>query len=533
MAIGKVNAYATVDAPKADFGAVAQLNIDNLVKSAKEDEQLKVAKKAAADKAKSEREKDLKLFPNVTATGATAVDTFYLQQSKKDFDLSNQYKRDWIENNNYESKAKYESLVHHYGDMNNQLASFGTQVTKFSEKAGDGKSLYKKNAEHGMDIVKSMNENRLRISRDDNGNVKFGIYKEEGGEMVLDKVVDQATYYRDINNPVPNIDIDADAKATKGVYEKDFIEKYSGRTKTGIKELSEDAKKKIYEDCLSKVNDDNFAYVAGDTYEVIAKDDFKRSGFDKTEKESIARKHADKIIGMFGREETKDTTFFAPKDGGGSGSKVKTPLTLTTLTDADFYGNKDEQGNNLDNYAKGAKSKVLSGISGTEPKSAKYIIPSFEMWSANNKEGVAKPTGKILTDYVVDKLMYDNKGRPTVSGNYIDIKSRTYKKAKDDLVEYFKGLRTKDNSQETDTELEARAESELSLNSEAYGIERVNHVQQIGKVEEQDLIAYLIANKGRINGVKIKDVSSVKRAMGYNQQKFDYEKYYQEQKSKK
>lgn len=322
MAIGKVNAYATVEAPKADFGAVAQLNIDNLVKSAKEDEQLKAAKAAAADKAKQEREKDLKLFPNVTATGATAVDTFYLQQSKKDFDLSNQYKRDWIDNSNYESKAKYESLIHHYGDMNNNLANFGAQVTKFSEKAGDGKSLYKKNAEYGMNIVKSMDENRLRISRDDDGNVKFGIYKEEDGKMVLDKVVDQATYYKDINNPVPNIDIDADAKATKGVYEKSLTETYSGMTKKGVKELSEDAKEKIYQDCLSKVNDDNFAYVAGDVYGVIAKDEFKRSGFSDTEKKAIARKHADKIIGMFGidKEITKMQPASQPK---GDGKAVK------------------------------------------------------------------------------------------------------------------------------------------------------------------------------------------------------------------
>lgn len=516
MAIGKVNAYATVEAPKADFGAVAQLNIDNLVKSAKEDEQLKAAKKAAEDKAKQEREKDLKLFPNVTATGATAVDTFYLEQSKKDFELSNQYKRDWIENSNYESKAKYESLVHHYGDMNSNLANFGAQVTKFSERAGDGKSLYKKNAEYGMNIVKSMNENRLRISRDDDGNVKFGIYKEEDGKMVLDKVVDQATYYRDINNPVPNIDIDLDAKATKGVYEKSLTETYSGMTKKGVKELSEDAKEKIYQDCLSKVNDDNFAYVAGDVYGVIAKDEFKRSGFDKTEKEAIARKHADKIIGMFGKDVSKDTTFFAPKDGGGSGSKTRTPLTFTTVTNADFYGNKDEQGNNLDNYAINAKSGVLSGISGTDPKSAKYIIPSFEKWSAKNKEGVSKPTGEIMTDYVVDKLLYDSKGRPTVSGNYIDVKSTTYKAALLDATQRLMKQREELKSGETDSEINAKAAEELSLNSEAYGIKRVNHVQQIGKVEEQDLIAYLVANKGKINGIKIKDVPSVKRAMGFN-----------------
>lgn len=344
MAIGKVNAYATVEAPKADFGAVAQLNIDNLVKSAKEDEQLKAAKKAAADKAKQEREKDLKLFPQVTATGATAVDAFYLEQSKKDFDLSNQYKRDWIENGNYESKAKYESLVHHYGDMNNNLANFGAQVTKFSERAGDGKSLYKKNAEYGMNIVKSMNENRLRISRDDDGNVKFGIYKEEDGKMVLDKVVDQATYYKDINNPVPNIDIDADAKATKGVYEKSLTETYSGMTKKGVKELSEDAKKKIYEDCLSKVNDDNFAYVAGDTYGVIAKDDFKRSGFSDTEKTAIARKHADKIIGMFGKDVSRDTTFFAPDRGDG--------------------GKKDELGTVAIETETAVRNPVITGLSG-------------------------------------------------------------------------------------------------------------------------------------------------------------------------
>lgn len=514
MAIGKVNAYATVEAPKADFGAVAQLNIDNLVKSAKEDEQLKATKKAAADKAKQEREKDLKLFPNVTATGATAVDTFYLEQSKKDFELSNQYKRDWIENSNYESKAKYESLVHHYGDMNNNLANFGAQVTKFSERAGDGKSLYKKNAEYGMNIVKSMDENRLRISRDDDGNVKFGIYKEEDGKMVLDKVVDQATYYRDINNPVPNIDIDADAKATKGVYEKSLTETYSGMTKKGVKELSEDAKKKIYEDCLSKVNDDNFAYVAGDTYGVIAKDEFKRSGFDKTEKTAIARKHADKIIGMFGKDVSKDTTFFAPDRGDGSGSKVPFTPSTTKITNADFYGNTNKEGEQLDNYARDAKSMVLTGISGTDKKSKRFIIPSFAKWSADNPERKPKQTDEIMTDFVVTDLMYDNKGRPVVRGNYINTKSKTYKAALLDATQRLMKQRDELKSGETDEEINAKAESELALNSEAYDIERVNHVQAIGKVTEENLATYM---KGKtLNGIRIKDVPSMRKAMGFN-----------------
>lgn len=407
MAIGKVNAYATVDAPKADFGAVAQLNIDNLVKSAKEDEQLKAAKKAAADKAKSEREKDLKLFPNVTATGATAVDAFYLQQSKRDFDLSNEYKRDWIENDNYESKAKYESLVHHYGDMNNQLASFGTQVTKFSEKAGDGKSLYKKNAEYGMDIVKSMNENRLRISRDDDGNVKFGIYKEEDGKMVLDKVVDQATYYKDINNPVPNIDIDLDAKATKGVYEKDLTEKYSGRTKTGVKELSEEAKKKIYEDCLSKVNDDNFAYVAGDVYGVIAKDDFKRSGFDKTEKESIARKHADKIIGMFGREETKDTSFVTPK-GDGAGKEPKGQVLLSS--------------DSFTRVGEGGAGSIIGYPTIGKTKAAVQVAKNAKAWSLNpsglkNQEEMNSTIGGKSGQIFTPESLIVSNGELLISGS--------------------------------------------------------------------------------------------------------------------
>lgn len=514
MAIGKLNAYATVDAPKADFGAVAQLNIDNLVKSAKEDEQLKATKKAAADKAKAERDKDLKLFPNVTATGATAVDTFYLQQSKKDFELSNQYKRDWVENSNYESKAKYESLVHHYGDMNNNLANFSAQVTKFSEKAGDGKSLYKKNAEYGVNIIKSMDENRLRISRDDDGNVKFGIYKEEDGKMVLDKVVDQATYYRDINNPVPNIDIDLDAKATKGVYEKSLNETYSGMTKKGVKELSEDAKKKIYEDCLSKVNDDNFAYVAGDVYGVIAKDEFKRSGFDKTEKEAIARKHADKIIGMFGKDVSRDTTFFAPKDGDGSGSKTPFTPSTTKLTNADFYGNTNENGEQLDNYSINAKSSLLTGISGTDRKSKKFIIPSFAKWSADNAERKPKQTNEIMSDFIVSDLMYDKAGRPIVRGNYINTKSTTYKEAKKSIIESLREEAVKAKSGETDAELDIKAEKELSLNSEAYGIERVNHVQAIGKVTEENLATYM---KGKtLNGIRIKDVPSMRKAMGYN-----------------
>ena len=83
MAIGKLNAYATVEAPKADFGAVAQLNIDNLVKSAKEDEQLKAAKKAAEAKAKQEAAKEFGDFKVLDATGFNLQDQYSAQETKK------------------------------------------------------------------------------------------------------------------------------------------------------------------------------------------------------------------------------------------------------------------------------------------------------------------------------------------------------------------------------------------------------------------------------------------------------------------
>jgi hypothetical protein len=517
MAIGKVNAYATVDAPKADFGAVAQLNIDNLVKSAKEDEQLKVAKKAAEDKAKSEREKDLGMFPDMVATGAAGADASGINQGAKGLKMYVALKNDWIENKNPESKAKAEMLLGHYKNLNNQLTELQKGATNFGTLAGQDK-IYSKDKEYTMNLLKSSEDGLIQFGFDEDANPKVGIYKisEDGKNKEFVKSVDYNEYYKNIWTPVPKIDIDADASATKGVYEKDFTEKYSGRTKTGVKELSEDAKKKIYEDCLSKVNDNNFAYVAGDIYGVLKKDDFRKSGFSDTEKKDIARKHADKIIGMFGREVAKDTTFFAPKDGSGD----KEPFTPSTigLTNADFYGNTDEQGEQIDNYALNAKSSVLTGISGTSAKAKKFIIPSFHKWSANNPQRVPKQTKDIMSDFIVSDLIYDRAGRPIARGSYVDTKTKTYKAAVDGLFQEFKRDAEERKSIETDTELYAKAEealkSELELKSEVRGVTRINHAQAIGPVVEQNLATYM---RGKmLNGVKIKDVPSMRKAMGYN-----------------
>ena len=517
MAIGKVNAYATVEAPKADFGAVAQLNIDNLVKSAKEDEQLKAAKKAAEDKAKQERVKDLGIFPDMTATGATGADSSNIRQASEGLKMWNEYNRDWVENGNYDSKAKAAALINHYKNLNNQMSELQKGAANFGTLAGQDK-VNPKDKAYTMDLLKSSENGLTQFGFDKDTNPKVGIYKmsEDGTTKEFVKSMDYNEYYKNIFTPVANIDISEKANDAKQSFEKSLTEKFPGLIKTGIKELSKDTKDAIYKMALSEVENDQFMYVAGDKYNVIAKDDYKKSGFDPKDKEKVARAYADEIIGKFGID--KEITKMQPSkgDGDGSGSKTRTPLTLTTLTDVDFFGNKDDEGNNLDNYAIGMKSKVLSGISGTEKKSMKYIIPSFDKWSANNKEGVSKPTGEKMTDYVVTDFAYDNKGRPTVRGNYINTKSKTYKAALLDATQRLKKQREELKSGETDEEINNKAESELALNSELYDLERENHVQQIGKVEEQKLVSWLVANKGKINGIRIKDVPSVKRAMGYN-----------------
>lgn len=323
MAIGKLNAYATVEAPKADFGAVAQLNIDNLVKSAKEDEQLKAAKAAAEDKAKQERVKDLGIFPDMTATGATGADSSNIRQASEGLKMWNEYNRDWVENGNYDSKAKAAALINHYKNLNNQMSELQKGAANFGTLAGQDK-VNSKDKAYTMDLLKSSESGLIQFGFDKDTNPKVGIYKmsEDGTTKEFVKSIDYNEYYKNIWTPVANIDISEKANDAKNSFEKSLTEKFPGLIKTGIKELSKDAKDSIYKMALSEVENDQFMYVAGDKYNVIAKDDYKKSGFDVKDKEKVARAYADEIIGKFGKdvEITKIQPASQPK---GDGKAVK------------------------------------------------------------------------------------------------------------------------------------------------------------------------------------------------------------------
>ena len=333
MAIGKVNAYATVEAPKADFGAVAQLNIDNLVKSAKEDEQLKAAKKAAEDKAKQERVKDLGIFPDMTATGATGADSSNIRQASEGLKMWNEYNRDWVENGNYDSKAKAAALINHYKNLNNQMSELQKGAANFGTLAGSDK-VNPKDKAYTMDLLKSSENGLTQFGFDKDTNPKVGIYKmsEDGTTKEFVKSMDYNEYYKNIFTPVANIDISAKANDAKNSFEKSLTEQFPGLIKTGIKELSKDTKDAIYKMALSEVENDQFMYVAGDKYNVIAKDDYKKSGFGPKDKEKVARAYANEIIGKFGID--KEITKIQPSKGDGDGGKKDELGTVTVEADS-------------------------------------------------------------------------------------------------------------------------------------------------------------------------------------------------------
>ena len=333
MAIGKVNAYATVEAPKADFGAVAQMNIDNLVKSVKEDEQAKAAQKVAADKAKNERDKDLGLFPETTATGTVPTDTFYIKKAGEDRDLYLAYKRDWTENGNYESRSKAEAIMGFYKDQNNQLAKRGEIVTKFNAAAGKGEinKVF-------SDRLTRITQNKNNIwSQDENGVTNIGIYEDKGdGTMERKEVMKDSNYMSMLNSPVSNIDIPKVMGDEAKTFEKTLNETSSSYTlKKGVKKLSNEALSAIDAMAKGKMEDSDFIFNYMISKGKVPDDNAYLKIFSPELKKELAVMYAEEIKGRIGAETTiQRTAAQQPSGGDGGGTK---PTGTVTISNQDRF----------------------------------------------------------------------------------------------------------------------------------------------------------------------------------------------------
>ena len=525
MAIGKVNAYATVDTPKADFGAVAQMNIDNLVKSVKEDKQAKAAKAAAEDKLAEEKISKLALFPDQIKSGTQSLDFEQANNVRDLYDKSLEYKRTYEKSGGKDMEAKigHERTIAAMKNSNAEMKVYGDDLVAVNARIGR-EEVYPKFAGKISETSTAAADGRVLVKTDPETQVKYiAEYVEDPdnpGKMKLGEYRPASEHLKMYRNAPANIKYQDIIKSAKDTFDVSLREEASSYLrKTGEEKLGALQKTGLYDYYLKMVENDSVAAAIGDMTGVIKKNDYRIDGFKKGEREDMARVMADRTISSYGTKSTVDTAApQQPREGSGGGDEDTFKPSFVSLTNADFFGNKDKEGQPIDNYARDAKSDVLTGISGTSPKSRKFIIPSLQKWSKG------KPTNEKITDFRVNRLIYDRAGRPTVEGDYVDTKSSVYKEAKNTALKAFMEENRANGVVETEKELNERADKELALNAETYGIERTNYVQQIGKVTEKDLATYMSGKKNR--GVIIRDVPSMRRAMGYEPKRENKAKKY-------
>jgi hypothetical protein len=196
-------------------------------------------------------------------------------------------------------------------------------------------------------------------------------------------------------------------------------------------------------------------------------------------------------------------TIDEPKEpSGGAGDKDKLTPSITSITDIDVFGQRKPDQKNAKNvyknYAINAKSNLLSNF--------KYEVPTFDIYGAKN-EVVDVATRVTFTD-----LLYDAKGRPVLRGTYEDIKSTLSKLEGEDKTDFQK-LVNEFNSKNTSSDRKEEVWSKMEEVSQSTGVERKEITQPVGPKILNNLIGLL---KGKtINGIKVVDETSLKRAIGY------------------
>ena len=405
MAIGKVNAYATVEAPKADFGAVAQMNIDNLVKSVKEDEQAKAVKAAAAEKALDEKMGKLALFPDQVKSGTQSID---FESAKNYSDLQEQalvFKRTYEASGGKDNEAKtgYERIIASMNNTNAELKVYGDDLVAVNARIGKDE-VYGKYKNKINEISTAAAEGRILVKTDPKTQVKYiAEYIEDPdnpGNMKLGEYRPASEHIKMYRGAPANIkyqDIIKDAKDTFGVSLVETSASYV--KKTGEEKLGVLQETGLYDYFLKMVEDDSKAAAIGDIAGVIGKDDYRVSGFKKDEKEKMARVMADRVISSYGTKDTIDMKdpYHAATGGGGSGDKEDKTLTISTTSS---IIKADENNISTKGRPLGSKSTILA--SDTFRKGATEVsIPigtrTYQVAPVGGKEIMSNSLGMRLT----------------------------------------------------------------------------------------------------------------------------------------
>jgi hypothetical protein len=505
MAIGKVNAYATVEGGIVDYGKMAYGAIDDVLKDDAIQRKLAQDKAEAAAKAKADRQKDIKAFSGVEVSGNMTIDDALLPAAKMYGDAYYENTSKYIATGDYRYKANAEKIQKTVDIFKTVTPAFLTKMDEISKGVTD-KKFNPNYATDAINLGKSVSEGKVEIGLDENYNPIATVYKvgDDGkptGEVL--KKVPVMGLVKELEIP-KYYDVNEDVKSFKANNIMAITEFYnSAKTmKTGVKELTPTLVENIntMAESVSK-NDDAMAQLMIDAG--LGK---KISGYTDQDRAAVKKYYTDYLTNTFQKEVNKDHTFAPVRDGDGTNKNIfnRNPYAPTEIS----FTYTDQAGV-VRNYGKDSKSQAIP-VSDPTNKKQQVILSSLPILYKDGK-ATAKATNVLVTD-----MVYDKNNQLVIRGTYVTKKAKTFKKADGSTIDMLLGSSMPDGLSREDQKAWEEAQSQLELNSSQEGEEREMVVQPVGNAVESQILNKLISEKAVINGVRITDLQTLKQAMGYN-----------------
>lgn len=490
MAIGKVNAYATVEGTPTDFGKMTVDAIDKY--NAEEDKRAKAKAEKEAAKAKLTQEelKDLKSLDKYAPSGVYGIDDPALSAVAQYGDKL------------HEAKLKVKS-----GDMTsieaNYLAEQGNQaiavLNQGAKYVQDKANEFSKNSKlyNPEFIDKDAMEGLLKNTISEvlpNGSLRFR-YKDKDGEIVTSNPKEIADKVYDI--PLA-VNINEKLKGFKAVVEQDKIAKIQGGYIATETEKSNDLISNASAEAQGWISDKDTRATLWSQYERTlpekARVGPKKDNFSEEQLTKLYNYANDYILNSYNKE--KELTRIPTSGGGGGDGGKKEIFKPSTFDPSKSFIILRKEGEPVlfkdgtpMSYGKDASSQALK-ISDESPKAKaidQIIVSNLDIYSANKVIG--KAANALITD-----IVYDKRGKLVATGSYTDIKSTkagfTQKTPEDDSI------------------------TGGSIAPE----ERKTFTQPLGKSQVSAVLAKL---KGKVitapdgEDITIRNENDLKRAMGY------------------
>lgn len=497
MAIGKVNAYATVEGTPTDFGKMTVDAIDRY----NAEEQKREAVKAAEAKVRTERQKEVKAFSGAGVSGNTTIDDVILPTVYSHGDLYAENVKKYAETGEIQYKLNAEKIQSTVDLYKTVPTTFLSKLDEINQGVTN-KKLNSNYASDALNFGRSISGGKMKVEFDENYNPIAKVYEtDEDGNLTgkMLKEVPVMGLIKELNIPgyYSKEDNVKDFKANNQMVLNEFYN--TARTmKTGVKELTPALQANIdYAAKSASLNDDAMAQLMIDGG--FGK---KIGGYTKTDRENVEGYYKKYLTNTFQGEVSKDYTRPAQPSGGGDGSKKEKfkPITFNPINS--FFQIDAEGKVGKFNYGKGARSQALT-ISDSSPKAKaedQIIISNLKIYAG--KKAIAEAANALVTD-----LVYDQAGRLVATGTYTDVKASKTSSTQKNLL--IPGEKTAESADDADMS---------QTYGTTFGEERNTFTQVLGKSQVSAVLSKLI---GKVitapdgEDITIRNENDLKRAMGY------------------